>query len=175
MVSRSSHLFHESKHRTSNSCCFHRQVLLCNQHAHHYFLHLRVHHSPLHLHRKDPLGYNIFFLRSFFHCIFGPLVDPVVFLELFQNFAPQFSQWVSHSSHPFHGSKDQTVGSCCFHKQDPLCIHYCHRDLLHLQVHHSRLLLHRKDFLGYNIVDRQNCVPGISDLVGDLQALDLHL
>ena len=71
---------------------------------------------------------------------------------------------VSHSSHLWDGSKLQIEDSCWIHTQDRPCILGVHHVVLHLQVHHSLLLLHHTDSLEYNISCRQNYDLCISDL-----------
>merc|ERR1712198_245332 len=64
--------------------------------------------------------------------------------KMVENFVGNYL--VSHSNHPWDGSKLQTEGNYCFHKQ-------------------GLLLLHRKDSQEYNTFCHRNCGLYISDLL----------
>merc|ERR1712029_665041 len=72
------------------------------------------------------------------------VVDEYCFQKMVENFVGNYL--VSRSNRPWDGSKLQTEGNCCFHKQ-------------------GLLLLHRKDSQEYNTFCHRNCGLYISDLL----------
>ena len=81
---------------------------------------------------------------------------------------------VFHNSHPWDGSRLQTVDNCWSHKQDLLYILGVHHADLHLQVHHSLLHLHHMDSQECSISCHQNYVLYIAVLKIVKPNLDLN-
>merc|ERR1712227_120884 len=72
--------------------------------------------------------------------------------------------WVSHSSHPWDGSRRQTEDSCWSHTRGLPCIQHDRHWHRHLRGHHSHLRLHYKGSLGCNIFFRCSFFQSIFDL-----------